>query len=104
MQAQRFSLLAITEPVFVNLFREPRNPRGVAGINITQYTASIFNMADFTHFWNTKIDGLFFTSPASFHILGKLKIGNLFTDAKCWAGIYKLSALRNSRLGLRTLF
>jgi hypothetical protein len=60
-------------------------------------------MADLTCFWNTKIDGLFFTSAASFQILGKLKIGNLFTDAKWWAGTYKLSALRKSRLGLRTL-
>jgi hypothetical protein len=34
---------------------------------------------DFTHFWNTKIDGLFLTSAASFQILGKVNIGNLFT-------------------------
>jgi hypothetical protein len=55
-------------------------------------------------FWNTKIDGLFLISAASFHILGKLKIGSLFTDAKWWAGMYGESAFRKSRLGFLTLF
>ncbi len=50
------------------------------GDYIRIWTTSIFNMADFTYFWNTKIEGLFFTSAASFQILGKVKIGNLFTS------------------------
>ncbi len=44
-------------------------------------------MADFTPFWNTDKDGLFFMSAASFHNFGKLNNGNLFTEAKWWAGI-----------------
>ncbi len=56
--------------------------RGGEGVG-DLYTFTIFNnKADLTDFKNTRLEGLYLASLASFHIFGKLKIGNLLVVAK----------------------
>ena len=57
----------------------------------------------FKFFKNQCWIGLFLSRSVVFHIAGNLNIGILFKVAKLWAGINRLSALRNSLSGMWTL-